>query len=48
MESPLLVVQKIDAVKTFLLPMMDFMLLNGDVGKTQLEEDGQAYKSGGE
>jgi hypothetical protein len=38
MESPLLVVQKIDAVKTFLLPMMDFMLLNGDVGKTQLEE----------
>jgi hypothetical protein len=37
MESPLLIVQKIDAIKTFILPMLDFMLLNGDVGKTQLE-----------
>jgi hypothetical protein len=37
-ESPLLVVQKIDAVKTFLLPSLDFMLLNGDVGEKQLEE----------
>jgi hypothetical protein len=37
MESPLLVVQKIDAVKTFLLPSLDFMLLNGDVREKQLE-----------
>jgi hypothetical protein len=38
MDSPLLTVQKIDAVKTFVLPMLDFMLLNGDVGKSQLTE----------
>jgi hypothetical protein len=31
MESPLLIVQKIDALKTFLLPMIDFILLNGDI-----------------
>jgi hypothetical protein len=37
MESPLLIVQKIDAIKTFILPMLDFMLLNGDVPKTQLD-----------
>jgi hypothetical protein len=36
MKSPLLTVQKIDAVKTFLLPSLDFMLLNGEVGKVQL------------
>jgi hypothetical protein len=36
MESPLLIVQKVDAVKTFLLPMIDFVLLNGDVGESQL------------
>jgi hypothetical protein len=36
MESPLLIVQKIDALKSFLLPMIDFMLLNGDVGESQL------------
>jgi hypothetical protein len=36
MESPLLVVQKIDAMKTFVLPMLDFMMLNGDVGEKQL------------
>jgi hypothetical protein len=36
MESPLLIVQKIDAVKTFLLPTLDFMMLNGDVGESQL------------
>jgi hypothetical protein len=36
MKSPLLTVQKIDAVKTFLLPKLDFMMLNGDVGKDAL------------
>jgi 3-dehydroquinate dehydratase len=36
MESPLLIVQKIDAVKTFVLPTLDFMMLNGDVGEKQL------------
>jgi hypothetical protein len=37
-DSPLLTVQKIDATKTFLLPVLDFMLLNGDVGVKQLRE----------
>jgi hypothetical protein len=37
-DSPLLAVQKIDAIRTFLLPMLDFMLLNGDVGVKQLRE----------
>jgi hypothetical protein len=37
-DSPLLTVQKIDAIKTFVLPMLDFMLLNGDVGVKQLRE----------
>jgi hypothetical protein len=37
-ESPLLIVQKIDAIKTFLLPMLDFMMLNGDVGVGQLRD----------
>jgi ribosomal protein L27 len=36
LESPLLIVQKIDAMKTFVLPMLDFMMLNGDVGEKQL------------
>jgi hypothetical protein len=36
MESPLLTVQKIDAVKTFVLPTLDFTMLNGDVGVRQL------------
>jgi hypothetical protein len=35
-KSPLLTVQKIDAVKTFVLPSFDFMMLNGEVGKAQL------------
>jgi hypothetical protein len=30
-ESSLLIVQKIDAMKTFVLPMLDFMMLNGDI-----------------
>jgi hypothetical protein len=38
MESQLLIVQKIDAVKTFLLPTLDFMMLNGDVGERQLSK----------
>jgi hypothetical protein len=38
MESPLLIVQKIDAVKIFLLPTLDFVMLNGDVGEKQLEK----------
>jgi hypothetical protein len=29
-------VQKIDAVEIFLLPSIDFLLLNGEVGKSQL------------
>jgi hypothetical protein len=36
MESPLLIVQKIDAMKTFVLPMLDFMMLNGDIGEEAL------------
>jgi hypothetical protein len=35
-ESPLLVVQKIDATKTFVSPMLDFMMLNGDIGEKAL------------
>jgi hypothetical protein len=38
MESPLLIVQKIDAVRTFLLPTLDFVMLAGDVGEKQLEK----------
>jgi hypothetical protein len=37
-ESPLLIVQKIDAMKTFVLPTLDFMMLNGDVGEKQVTE----------
>jgi hypothetical protein len=36
MESPLLTVQKIDAVKIVVLPTLDFMMLKGDVGEKQL------------
>jgi hypothetical protein len=36
MSSPLLIVQKIDVVKIFLLPSIDFFLLNGEVGRSQL------------
>jgi hypothetical protein len=38
MESPLLIVQKIDAVRTFLLPTLECMMLNGDVGKKQVSK----------
>jgi hypothetical protein len=33
MESQLLIVQKIDAVKIFCLPTLDFLMLNRDVGE---------------
>jgi hypothetical protein len=36
MESPLLIVQKIDAMKTFVLSMPDFIMLNGDIGEKAL------------
>jgi hypothetical protein len=36
MGSPLLIVQKIDAIKTFILPMLDFAMLNGDIGENDL------------
>jgi hypothetical protein len=36
MESPLLIVEKIDVVKTFVLPTADLMMLNGNVGAKQL------------
>jgi hypothetical protein len=32
--ASLLIVQKIDAIKTFALPTLDFAMLNGDVGET--------------
>jgi hypothetical protein len=35
-ESPVLIVQKIDAMKTFVLPMLDFMILKGDIGEAVL------------
>jgi hypothetical protein len=34
--SPLLTVQKIDAIKTFVIPCFDFLMLNGDISKTRL------------
>jgi hypothetical protein len=37
-ESPLLIVQKIDTMKTFVFPILDFMMLNGDVGEKQVTE----------
>jgi hypothetical protein len=36
MSSPLLTVQKVDAVKIFFLPSIDFLLLNREVGRLQL------------
>jgi hypothetical protein len=36
MGSPLLIVQKIDAIKTFILPTLDFAMLNGDIGEKDL------------
>jgi hypothetical protein len=37
-DSPLLMVQKIDVIKIFLLPMLDFMLLNADASVKQLRD----------
>jgi hypothetical protein len=37
LNSPLLIVQKIDAIKTFVIPCFDFLLLNGDLSRTQLK-----------
>jgi hypothetical protein len=36
MESPLLIIQKIDVLKTFVFPILDFMMLNGDIDEKQL------------
>jgi hypothetical protein len=38
MDSRLLTVQKIDAIKTFLLPSLDFLMLNGEIGRGQLSK----------
>jgi hypothetical protein len=46
MESPLLIVQKIDAMKIFVLPMLDFMILNGDVGEKQLIVMHKTFEAG--
>jgi hypothetical protein len=46
MESPLLTVHKIDAIKTFILPSLDSPLMNGEVGEKQLTNmDGQCVRS---
>jgi hypothetical protein len=37
MSSPLFTVQKIDVVKTFFLPSIDFLLLDREVGVAQLQ-----------
>jgi hypothetical protein len=36
--SPLLTVQKIDAIKTFVIPCFDFLMLNGEISKVHLKE----------
>jgi hypothetical protein len=38
MESQLLTVRKVETAKTVLLPTLDFMLFNGDVGEMQLRK----------
>jgi hypothetical protein len=43
-ESPLLTVQKINALKIFVLPILDFMMLNGDVGRKQLNKMNQQIR----
>jgi hypothetical protein len=37
MSSPLLTVQKIDAIKTFVIPCFDFLMLNGEISKVHLD-----------
>jgi uncharacterized C2H2 Zn-finger protein len=44
-DSPLKTVQKIDAIKTFVLPTLDSTMLNGDVGKRQLEHLDQKIRA---
>jgi hypothetical protein len=41
MESTLLTIRKIDALKTFGLPTLDFMILNRDLGENQLKKTDQ-------
>jgi hypothetical protein len=36
MESPLLIVQKVDVTKMFVLTTLDFAMLNGDLGEKEL------------
>jgi hypothetical protein len=38
LNSPLLTVQKIDAIKTFIIPCFDFLLLNGDLSRKRLKD----------
>jgi hypothetical protein len=45
MGSQLLTVQKIDALKTFLLPSLDFQLLNGDIGARRLKTLDQGIRA---
>jgi hypothetical protein len=45
MESPVLAVQKIDPVKPFLLPSLDFMLPNGDIGEEQVENMDKRFRA---
>jgi hypothetical protein len=43
--SRLLTIQKTNAIKTFLLPTLHFVLLNGDVGKKQLKKTGAKIRA---
>jgi hypothetical protein len=45
MKSQILVMQKIHAVKVFLLPSLDSRLLDGDVGERQLEDMNKAIRA---
>jgi hypothetical protein len=38
LNSQLLIVQKIDAIKTFVIPCFDFLMLNGDLSRTRLKD----------
>jgi hypothetical protein len=44
MGSKLAVIQKIDAIKTFLLPSMDFIMLNGEAGREDLRKMDQKIR----
>jgi hypothetical protein len=45
MSSHLLTVQKIDAVKTFLLPSIDYQLLNGELSRAKVRELDKAIRA---